>query len=127
MGRRSLKPVDEPVSADVVAGAVEAPVSADEVAGTVEAPVSAGEAPRPSWIGIWAFALAILGAIGLLPVVGSVLGIVLGRVGVRRAASRPVRGGRGLSLAAFLIGLVVLVLITLGCAAYALVVAYAAF
>jgi len=80
---------------------------------------------HPSWIGVWAFALSLLGAVGILPILGSVLGLTLGRVGIRRSAERPVRGGRGLSLAAFLLGLVTLVVIAVGCAAHALIVAFA--
>ena len=81
-------------------------------------------APRRSALGIWAFVLAILGAIGLLPIVGSVLGLVLGRVAIRKAATGPVLGGRGLAIAAVVISLVALVLIALGIAAYALALAY---
>lgn len=78
---------------------------------------------RPSWIGIWAFVLALLG-LGPLPVIGSVLGMVLGRVAIRRSSTGAVRGGRGLALAAFVIGLATLALITLTAAAYALVLAF---
>ena len=92
----------------------------------VPAPPAAGAhaAPRLSNLGIWAFVLAILGLIGLLPIVGSVLGFVLGRVAVRKAAVGPIRGGRGLALAAVIIAVVTLVLIALTVAAYALSVAY---
>ena len=83
------------------------------------------EAPsRPSWIGIWALVCALLGLLGLLPIVGSVLGIVLGRVALRRSATGPVRGGRGLAVTAFAIGVVTLALIVLLVAAYALIVAF---
>jgi hypothetical protein len=66
----------------------------------------------------------MLGLIGLLPIVGSVLGFVLGRVAVRKAASGPVRGGRGLAIAAVIISVLALVLIALTVAAYALAVAF---
>lgn len=88
-----------------------------------DAPVVGGPA-RPSTLGIWAFILAMLGLIGLLPIVGSVLGFVLGRVAVRKAASGPVRGGRGLAIAAVIISVLALVLIALTVAAYALAVAF---
>ncbi|TEX51785.1 MAG: hypothetical protein B7C55_03745 [Actinomycetales bacterium mxb001] len=88
-----------------------------------EAAAPESEAPRPSWIGIWAFVLALLG-LGPLLVLGSVLGMVLGRVAIRRSAIGPVRGGRGLATAAFVIGLATLALITLSAATYALVLAF---
>ncbi len=80
-------------------------------------------APRRSSLGIWAFVLSLLG-LTLLPVVGSVLGFVLGRIAVRRSDTRSVLGGRGLAVAAVTISVVTLVVIALGIAAYALVVAY---
>lgn len=86
------------------------------------APVAAGPA-APSWIGVWAFVLALLG-LGPLLVVGSALGIVLGRVAIRRSAVAPVRGGRGLATAAFAIGLTTLALLVLLTSAYALVIAF---
>ena len=92
------------------------------------APAPAEPAPaqpaRPSNLGIWAFVLALLGLIGLLPIIGSVLGFVLGRVAIRRADSRRVRGGRGLAVAAVTISVITLVLIALAVAAYALALAY---
>ena len=66
----------------------------------------------------------MLGLIGILPIIGSVLGFVLGRVAVRRADNRGVIGGRGLAIAAVTISVITLVVIALGVAAYALVVAY---
>lgn len=81
-------------------------------------------APRRSSLGVWAFVLALLGLVGVLPVVGSVLGFVLGRVAIRKADNSAVVGGRGLAVAAVIISLVTLVAIALGVAAYALSVAY---
>jgi uncharacterized Tic20 family protein len=81
-------------------------------------------APRRGALGVWAFALAILGAVGLIPLIGSVLGFVLGWVAVRQAATRVLVGGRGLAIAAVVISVVTLVLIALAIAAYALAVAY---
>lgn len=78
----------------------------------------------PGTLGIWAFVLAIVGLLGILPVVGSVLGLVLGRVAVRQSDTRPLRGGRGLAVAAVVVSLVTLVVLALAVAAYALVVAY---
>ena len=82
------------------------------------------EAAKPSSLGIWAFVLAILGLIGVLPIVGSVLGLVLGRVAVRRADARRLRGGRGLAFAAVTIAAITLVVVALAVAAYALAIAY---
>jgi hypothetical protein len=67
--------------------------------------------------------MAILG-LTLLPIVGSTLGFVLGRVAIRRAESRQVIGGRGLAIAAVVISIVTLVVIALAVAGYALSVAY---
>ena len=80
--------------------------------------------PGPSSLGIWAFTLAMLGLIPVLPVLGSVLGFVLGRVAIRQADSRRLRGGRGLAVAAVAISVITLVVVALGVAAYALTVAY---
>jgi hypothetical protein len=68
--------------------------------------------------------LSLLGLIGILPIIGSVLGFVLGRVAVRQADTRSLIGGRGLALAAATISVITLVVIALGVATYALVVAY---
>ena len=98
--------------------------------GQAGAPAATAEAPDPSpappssWIGIWALVLSLLGLVGLLPIVGSVLGIVLGRLAIRRSTDRPVRGGRGIGVAAFVIGLVTLAVIAFACAAYSLIVAF---
>lgn len=81
-------------------------------------------APRRGALGVWAFVLSLLGLIGLLPIIGSVLGFVLGRVAVRQADTRSLIGGRGLALAAVTISVITLVVIALGVATYALVVAY---
>lgn len=78
----------------------------------------------PSSLAVWAFVLALLGLVPLLPVIGSVLGFVLGRVAIRQADSRRVRGGRGLAIAAVTISVVTLAIIALAVAAYALAVAY---
>ncbi|MEY3732705.1 MAG: hypothetical protein RL347_64 [Actinomycetota bacterium] len=80
-------------------------------------------APRRSALGIWAFALALLGLVAL-PIVGSVLGFALGRVAIRKADAGPLLGGRGLAIAAVVISLVTLVVIALSVAAYALSIAY---
>lgn len=66
----------------------------------------------------------MLGLIGLLPIIGSVLGFVLGRVAIRRADTRRVKGGRGLAVAAVIISVITLVVIALAIAAYALTLAY---
>jgi hypothetical protein len=68
--------------------------------------------------------LALLGIIGLLPIIGSVLGFVLGRVALRQADTRILLGGRRLAVAAVTISVITLAVIALSVAAYALVVAY---
>jgi hypothetical protein len=88
------------------------------------APATTAPHVPPSSVGIWAFVLAVLGTVGLLPIVGSVLGLVLGRVAVRQADSRLVRGGRGLAVAAVVISVVTLAVAALAVATYALVVGF---
>lgn len=85
---------------------------------------TAAPAVRPSWLGVWALVMSVLGLVGLLPILGSVLGIVLGRLAIRRSTERPVRGGRGIGVVAFVIGLVTLAVIVFACAAYSLIVAF---
>lgn len=90
---------------------------------TASSPPESPDLLRPSNLGIWAFVLALLG-LAPLPIVGSVVGFILGRVAIRQADTRPLRGGRGLAIAAVTISVVTLVVIALSIAAYALVVAY---
>lgn len=90
---------------------------------TASAPPETPDLARPSNLGIWSFVLSILGLV-LLPIVGSVVGFILGRVAIRQADTRRLRGGRGLAIAAVTISVVTLVVIALSIAAYALVVAY---
>lgn len=118
-------------AAAVEAATVPAEAPADPATGPTPAPVppvasggGAHAAERPGTLGIWAFVLAVVGVIGLLPIVGSVLGFVLGRVALRQSEQRRLRGGRGLALAAVIISVVTLVIYALSIAAYALVVAY---
>ncbi len=114
-------------AAAVETGTVPADAPADPAPTPVPSAVSGGgahAAERPGTLGIWAFALAVVGVVGLLPVVGSVLGFVLGRVALRQSERRRLRGGRGLALAAVIISVVTLVIYALSIAAYALVVAY---
>ena len=94
-----------------------------EAASSPSLPSEAEPAPSSN-LGIWAFVLACLGLVGLLPVIGSVLGFLLGRVAVRQAESRPLRGGRGLAVAALVVSLVTLIVLARVIAGYALVVAF---
>ena len=110
--------VETPATPEAAAPEAAAPEAALVTRGGAHA------AERPGTLGIWAFVLAMLGLIGLLPIIGSVLGFVLGRVALRQAQVRRVRGGRGLALAAVIIAVVTLVIYALSIAAYALVVAY---
>ena len=90
---------------------------------TASSPPESPDLPRPSNLGIWALVLALLG-LAPLPIVGSVVGFILGRVAIRQADTRPLRGGRGLAIAAVTVSVVTLVIVALSIAAYALVVAY---
>lgn len=93
----------------------------------LESPPTTGPdsgAQRPSALGVWAFVLAILGVVGLLPIVGSVLGLVLGRVAVRQSVQRRVVGGRGLALSAVIVSVVTLTIVVVVTAGYALFIAY---
>ncbi len=99
-------------------------VSDASAAAAASLPPDSSVLPRPSNLAVWAFVLALLGSVPLLPIIGSVLGFVLGRVAIRQADSRRVRGGRGLAIAAVTISVVTLVVIALAVAAYALAVAY---
>lgn len=78
---------------------------------------------RRSRLGLWAFVLSLLG-VSVLPVIGSVLGFVLGRLAIRKADAAPIVGGRGLAVAAVTISVVTLAIIAVSIAAYALVVAF---
>jgi hypothetical protein len=104
----------------------EVPEVASSAVPSEEASRGAGAhaAPRRGALGVWAFVLSLLGLIGLLPIIGSVLGFVLGRVAVRQADTRSLIGGRGRAVAAATISVITLVVIALGVATYALVVAY---
>lgn len=93
---------------------------------TASASPESPDLPRPSNLGIWSFVLAILG-LGLLPIVGSVVGFILGRVAIRQADTRRLRGGRGLAIASVTISVITLVVIALSIAAYALAIAYLEF
>jgi len=104
--------------------AAETDASSSEGTAAPESAVPTAPETRPSNLGIWAFVLALLGLVGLLPIIGSVLGFILGRVAVRQSDSRRVRGGRGLAIAAVTISVITLAIIVLSVAAYALVVAY---
>jgi len=117
---------DSPAPESPVAEAAAPEPEVAELADAV-APVTAAEAdegPGRSSIGIWAFVLSVLGLVGLLPVIGSVLGLVLGWVALRRTPASAVRGGRGLAMAAVIIGLLTLVLVMVAAATYSLVLAF---
>ena len=114
---------EEPAPAEAEAPSAEAAEAAESVA-AAESAVPTAPAPRPSNLGIWAFVLALLGLVGLLPIIGSVLGFVIGRVAVSQSDSLRLRGGRGLAIAAVTVSVITLAVIALSIAAYALVVAY---
>ena len=90
---------------------------------------SAPPAPtsRPNASAIAALVFAVLGLVGLLPIIGSVLAVILGRVGMREAArgaeappgTVATRGGRGMAIAAFTIGVLTLTVIAVATAALA--------
>lgn len=118
----------EAAPAETVPAEAKAPSTEGATSSESGVPTESGlptEAPtRPGNLGIWAFVLSLLGIVGLLPIIGSVLGYVLGRVALRQADSRRLRGGRGLAIAAVTISVITLAVIVLSVAAYALVVAY---
>jgi len=109
---------------DIPATAVTEPESVASAPVAQATTSGAHAAPRRSSLGVWALVLALLGLIGLLPLIGSVLGFVLGRVAIRRSYVGSIIGGRGLAVAAVVISLVTLVVIALAVAASALSVAY---
>jgi len=116
-----------PESPVAEAAAPEPEVAEVPEAADASAPIPAAEVPEGpgrSSIGIWAFVLSVLGLVGILPVIGSVLGLVLGWVALRRTPASAVRGGRGLAMAAVIIGLLTLVLVMVAAATYALVLAF---
>jgi putative exporter of polyketide antibiotics len=89
----------------------------------VSSPAGSHAAPSRSTLGVWALVMALLG-LTFLPIVGSAVGFVLGRVAVRKADSSQVIGGRGLAVSAVVISIVTLAVIALAVAGYALAVAY---
>ena len=106
--------------------------SGEPAAGSEPAPAAEGPAPpapisRPNASAIAALIFAILGLVGLLPIIGSVLAVILGRVGMREAArgaeaspgTVATRGGRGMAIAAFVIGVLTLALIAVATASLA--------
>ncbi|MFM9134118.1 MAG: DUF4190 domain-containing protein, partial [bacterium] len=105
-----------------------------EPAPATEEPSPATEEPAPplptsrrNASAIAALVFAILGLIGLLPLIGSVLAVILGRVGMREAArgldappgAVATRGGRGMAIAAFIIGVLTLTVIAVATASLA--------
>ena len=94
---------------------------AEPVAESTAAPVP----PKRSWLALWSVVLSVLG-LGVLPVIGSVLGLVLGRIALRRGPGYRVIGGRPLAMVGFWLGTVTLVVIAVAVATYALVTAFAA-
>lgn len=108
---------------DIPATAVTEPESVASAPVAQATTSGAHAAPRRSSLGVWAFVLALLG-LTFLPLIGSVLGFVLGRVAIRRSYVGSIIGGRGLAVAAVVISLVTLVVIALAVAASALSVAY---
>jgi hypothetical protein len=108
---------------DIPATAVTEPESVASAPVAQATTSGAHAAPRRSSLGVWALALSIAGLV-LLPIIGSVLGFVLGRVAIRRSYAGSIIGGRGLAVAAVVISLVTLVVIALAVAASALSVAY---
>ncbi|MEK9665269.1 MAG: hypothetical protein VW082_11695 [Candidatus Nanopelagicales bacterium] len=116
----------------VVAVEEEAPVDPPT---EVIAPVVESEAPTPaepaeptatkrSWLGLWSVLLSVLG-LAVLPIIGSVLGIVLARLALRRGPAYRVIGGRPLAIVGFWLGTVTLAALVISVATYALVTAFA--
>ncbi len=82
------------------------PPGAPAYAGTVAAAPSNG-------IGVASLVLAILGIIGCIPFIGSILGIVLGRIGINKAKRGEATNG-GVAKAGFWVGIAGLILAVLG-------------
>lgn len=111
-----VAPVDPPT-------AVIAPVVQPEVQTPTEP--SEPSATKRSWLGLWSVLLSVLG-LGVLPIIGSVLGIVLARLALRRGPGCRVIGGRPLAIVGFWLGTVTLAALVISVATYALVTAFAA-
>lgn len=111
---------------DVQAPSPVAPPETPVALAAPETPVAVGApaADKASSLGIWALVLAVLGLLGVLPIVGSVLGLVLGWVAVRRSSVRRVVGGRGLAATAVAISLITLIAVVTITVVYSLLVAY---
>lgn len=99
-----------------------APPESDAVPDSGDQPESA--AVTRSWLGVWSIALSVLG-LGPLPVIGSVLGIVLGRLALRRGAGYRVVGGRPLAMVGFWLGVATLAVVAIAVTTYSLITAFA--
>ncbi|MDP4691106.1 MAG: DUF4190 domain-containing protein, partial [Candidatus Nanopelagicales bacterium] len=65
--------------------------------------------PPQNGMGTAALVLSILGLVGCIPLIGSILGIIFGRIGMKNAAEGRATNG-GAAKAGFIIGIVSLVL-----------------
>ena len=121
----TVLPAVETAEVTTVIDPVTAPAAAAEVTDT---PAEIADTPaklRRSWLGLWSVALSVLG-LGVLPIFGSVLGIVLARLALRRGPGYRVIGGRPLAMVGFWLGTATLAVFAIAVATYALVTAFAA-
>jgi K+ transporter len=73
-------------------------------------PPTAGDpSAAQNGMGTAALILSILGLVGCIPFIGSILGIVLGKIGMRNAAEGRANNG-GVAKAGFIIGIISLIL-----------------
>jgi len=82
-----------------------------------------GPAPQ-NGMGVASLVLAILGLVGCIPFIGSILGIVFGAMGMKNAREGRANNG-GIAKAGFIIGIISLILWTIVTIAYVAFIATA--
>lgn len=88
-------------------------------------PAQQGQPAMPqNGMGTAALVLGVLGIIGCLPYIGSILGIIFGRIGMRNAEQGLATNG-GSAKAGFILGIIGLVLAVIGTIFYFVVIAAA--
>lgn len=90
---------------------------------TPEYPQGQPAAPQ-NGLGTAALVLGILGVIGCLPYIGSILGIVFGKMGMTKA-DQGLANNRGAAKAGFILGIIGLILAVIGTIIYIVVIAAA--
>lgn len=94
----------------------------------MSAPMPSAQQGQPAvpqnGMGTAALVLGILGIIGCLPYIGSILGIIFGRIGMKNAEQGLATNG-GSAKAGFILGIIGLVLAVIGTIIYFVVIAAA--